>query len=214
MEGGTALSPRPANPELARRAVETVAAIVEERGPGAVTVVEVAKRVGYTAAAIYRYFDSRDVLLDRTIDYGVKRLADAIDVEALAAETDPVRRLRMLAHFYVSWGAANPGMYRLIFEHPVPVRPTEETRKKRQGALRNLEAEFRRGSDDGRLRGVESPPAEAMLLWSSLHGIVSLTVSGRLFGPQPKRGMAAQRAGELAEALIDHLEPYWKGETS
>ncbi len=208
------MSPRPANPELPERVLEEAAALVEEHGPDGVTVVEIARRVGYTAAAIYRYFASRDELLDRTIDHGVRQLGSAIDEDAVAAEPSSARRLGMFAESYVSWGVVHPGMYELVFVRALPVHPDAAVRARRQGALRVLEAEFARGVERGEFAESIDAPTEARLLWTALHGIVSLTTSGRLWGQDVEESAAHAQARDLTAALVARFERTWEGERS
>jgi AcrR family transcriptional regulator len=68
-EGGTARGPRPrlSLPQVARAAV----AIADARGLESVTLANVATDLGMTTSALYRYVDSKDVLVELMVDVAV-----------------------------------------------------------------------------------------------------------------------------------------------
>lgn len=171
---------RPSNPRLANDILRVTADIVEEKGPEKLTLREVADRLGYTATTIYLYYKNKDDLLQATIDRSFEWFAEAQD----SAETGagPSASLRERIASYVDWGVEHPGMYRLMFEHPLE-QPTDPERIRVRGrwlardnellaqVLAPVPTEYR-------------PPVELLGsgVWAAAHGLVSLVISGRLFG--------------------------------
>jgi AcrR family transcriptional regulator len=92
-----------------------------EGGPQAVSVNAIAKELGVSGPALYRYFANRDELLNELIAEAYHDFA-----AALATATRPTRRLgppqrlRALAKAYRAWANAQPHRYRLLFSAPLP----------------------------------------------------------------------------------------------
>jgi AcrR family transcriptional regulator len=87
-------------------------------GLGAISLRAIARDMGMTAAAIYRYYDSLDAL---TEDLCADRYA-ALTKEVLAAQTgqsDPVERLRLACRAFRRWALDHPQEFGLICGAPV-----------------------------------------------------------------------------------------------
>lgn len=90
-------------------------------GAAAVSVNAIAKQLGVSGPALYRYFANRDALLAELVLDAYHDLADA-----LAAVTDralgqsPPDRLLALARAWRAFALAEPHRYRLLFAPPVP----------------------------------------------------------------------------------------------
>ena len=83
-----------------------------EGGAQALSVNAIAKELGVSGPALYRYFANRDALLTELI------LDAYADLSAALRAADP--GLRPLADAYRSWATANPHRYRLLFASPLP----------------------------------------------------------------------------------------------
>ncbi|OIV36169.1 hypothetical protein BIV57_17740 [Mangrovactinospora gilvigrisea] len=119
---------------LARAAVST--AILDsarrhlaESGPAALSLRAVARDIGMASSAVYRYFPSRDRLLERLI----ADAHDAMSAAAEAAETAvprddlPGRWTAVLTAVH-GWARAHPHEYALVYGTPVPgYRPPDMT---------------------------------------------------------------------------------------
>lgn len=90
-------------------------------GASAVSVNAIARQLGVSGPALYRYFANRDELLAELVLDAYHDLADA-----LAAATDrelghsPQDRFRALARAWRSFALAEPHRYQLLFTPPVP----------------------------------------------------------------------------------------------
>jgi AcrR family transcriptional regulator len=102
--------------EIKQHAIEQVAA----GGPSALSLNAIAKAMGMSGPAIYRYFASREQLLAALVTDGYAELAAVVqDASAAAARRRPERRLAHVADAYRQWARANPYRYELLFS----VRP-------------------------------------------------------------------------------------------
>jgi AcrR family transcriptional regulator len=97
--------------EIKARAMDQVA----EGGAAAVSLNAIARAMGMSPAALYRYFDSRDALLAELVVGAYGSLADALGRAAGGTSADGAARLVAVAHAYRDWALANPNSYLLIF---------------------------------------------------------------------------------------------------
>jgi AcrR family transcriptional regulator len=193
---------RPANPQLANDILRMTAQIVEEKGAEKLALLEVARRLGYTRPTIYLYYKNKDELLQATIDQAFESFPDAQD--AAEERCLPASALRRRVAAYLDWGIEHPEMYRLMFEHPAekPVDPARTVARSRWlDRDRELLAHvFATISEEHRsvLDIVDAG------LWGTAHGLVSLIISGRMFG-QLGRAIGVDEAKTRAQHIIEGI---------
>ncbi len=140
---------------------------------------KIAAAVGCSATSIYLHFASKDALTHALIDEGMERLHAAL---VAASGPDPVASLGALSRAYVRFGLDNPEVYQILFQlHPERMAryPVEQYRR----ARRNIDvfaAAIAAGAAAGRLRAQPTADVAANGLWTALHGLVSLTLAGRI----------------------------------
>jgi AcrR family transcriptional regulator len=100
-------------------ALDHATELLKSEGVGAVTVSEVARRMGLRAPSLYKYFPSRNAIYDAVFARGNREINAAVDA---AVETVRPGLDRMLAasRAVLRWSFANPGMAQLMFWRPVP----------------------------------------------------------------------------------------------
>jgi AcrR family transcriptional regulator len=127
----------------------------------------VARACAVSATAVYRHFASQSDL-----NQAVLLRIDASFVEEVAGADDPGRppreRLRSLAHGYLNWGLANPGLYQLRFESADQLR-ADHVHSDAADALLGHIGELL--EDSGAASGLV-----AQDLWACVHGMVSLRI--------------------------------------
>jgi AcrR family transcriptional regulator len=103
--------------ELAAAARE----LLKAGGPEAVTVRSIAGRLGMTAPAIYRYFDSREALLDALIDELYDELADYLYAARESAAGGTLRdRFYVQSRAFRVWALDHLPEFGLLFGAPIP----------------------------------------------------------------------------------------------
>lgn len=95
-----------------RQLVEAALALVEEEGPGALSMRRVADRVGIRAPSIYEHLPEKAALEAAVISVGFERQAEVFEA-AVAGADDP---LAAIATAYRAFAAAHPHLYRLMTE--------------------------------------------------------------------------------------------------
>jgi len=170
-----------------------------ETGPGALSISAIGKQLGVSGPALYRYFASRDDLLTELVIDAYHDLANALTAATRQVpKDDPRARFEALARAYRSWALAEPHRYRLLFGPPLPGYEAHAQRLvEASWAAMNLLLEVLRGFVIGAAEpsgplaaeltawaqqnepGIDAATAlRAVLIWSQLHGIVSLEIAG------------------------------------
>lgn len=183
-----------------------------EGGIGAIALTRVAKELGMSGPALYRYFANRDDLLSALIRDVYDDAAARIGAAAPTATTDRAR-LHALAAAYRAWAVEQPHRYLLIAGSPLPgYSAPADTLARARAALGPFLAVFARGRPGPAVgplatamaewaerepavaawvaEHAEAPGAEAtgnalagaVLAWSRLHGSVALEVEGQFSG--------------------------------
>jgi AcrR family transcriptional regulator len=143
---------------------------VENGGYDHVTIRLVADRVGYRAPIVYEYFANKHALLLELVRIGFTELADT-----LRAGTS----LPGVALAYWDFAFAEPTLYRLMHGLVDVPSGTPEARE----CFRILKAAVPRDHP----AATHDDDAPTDLVWSQLHGLVSLAMNDRLEGG-PARG--------------------------
>src|SRR5262245_45041432 len=92
-----------------------------EQGQAALSLGAIARAMGMTTPALYRYFESRDALITALIIDAYEALAIALEQADSATRSDDyATRFRAMARAYRDWAVAHPHEYALIYGTPIP----------------------------------------------------------------------------------------------
>lgn len=162
--------------------------------------------LGVSPGAAYRHFDTKDVLMRAVAMKGFDQLAEAFET-AVPFDSDAVDAADAQARFvrlgtaYVTFAAANHGLWRLMFG-PHGMRPenAEQDRATTYDWLGKVLSELAQF-------GVISPPTapSQFFVWTAIHGLADLRGSpaaariaeGDLINGQCRLVLAALGAGSL-----------------
>lgn len=166
-------------------------------GPEALSLNAIAKQLGMTGPALYRYFANRDSLLTELVIDAYGDLASALARAAGATAGDAAGRLAAVVGAYRDWARTEPHRYRLLFRAPLPGYDAQSTRlvEASQPAMNVVlnvtsalaapgaaapEGSEARFGEWMKRHGVEGVPAavaaRTTMLWAHLHGLVSLEI--------------------------------------
>jgi AcrR family transcriptional regulator len=187
-----------------------------ESGPAGLSVSAIGKELGVSGPALYRYFAGRDELLTELVIDAYDDLADALRAAASnAASQEPRAQFEALARAYRAWALAEPHRYRLLFGPPLPGYDAHAQRlvAASQAAMSLLLGILREFADHtatppsqplasqltawARAHALDVDPATALraiLIWSRVHGLVSLEIAGNFasMGIDPDQVFEAQ----------------------
>lgn len=159
-----------------------------------------AQKIGYSPAAIYRYFKSKDDIFACLTAESFDLLIKASSAVVPEPDEDPVSVLKRGIHAYVAFGLENPDHYRIAFllggrAAKGPQRP--------RAAYEALRARIQRCIDGGRMFPAD-PDLLAQSLWAAAHGVTSLLVQRPSF-PWVARSKLVDRVIDSAvNALLVH----------
>lgn len=175
--------------------------MISEEGFAALSMRKLAERVEYSAASIYLYFENRDRLAQELREFGFQQLLGSM--EAATAGLDGRKALHAMGAAYLSFGSEQAELYRLIF----------------MGDSGYMRAAYSEGASDDaadrayallfrvtkNLKGVPDQRGAAAevadVIWSCLHGIVSLQVALSGLQDTPPEEQVKRSLDLLADGL-------------
>ena len=188
--------------DLKRALVDAALTLVGEKGPRGFSLSEAARRAGVSPAAPYRHFADKANLLAAVAEQGFLDLHRAL-VESGSDASDPERRTVESARGYVRWAVEHPDHYQVMFGG-------DTDKAENPGLLEagNLAFGYLLDSIDACLAAgvirADDPRRIAGPMWSLIHGIASLAITGDLghvgIDERPE-DLAARAAGNLMRGL-------------
>ena len=174
----TGASGRRGGRDLRSELLRTSRELLDEAGPSALSMREVARRAGCTHQAPYHYFANREAILAALVCEGFDELADRLAVahEGLG-DADLHAVLVASGNAYVEFALRHPGVFRVMFRPDVcdPERFPEVVQAGDR-ARRELARLAKAMMGDGAQVEAE------VLIWSGVHGLASLLLDGPLAG--------------------------------
>ena len=193
--------------DLRSKLIETAVQCIETDGVSKLSLRKVAGRIGVSHNAPYMHFASKDALLDAVITHGFLELRAALSRaggdKPLTAE-DWRERVKHGFGAYITFARDRPGLYALMHvprqTGSKPGKPqTQASEADRSGpaTLDGLAATLKTGQRLGLVRSGEVEEI-ALWVWSTLHGLASLTSDERL-------AFAGRSPQAVTDAVLDHL---------
>ena len=150
------------------------------RGVEAVTMREIAKRIGYSATSIYLHFVDKEALLRAILDTDM--LALATSLKEILQIADPVERMHALGQGYAQFALTHPNHYRLMFmAERTPCNPAESSLQQNnaeQDAYFLLKTVVNDVYIAGRFRDdLQDVDLIAQTIWAGTHGVCSLQIN-------------------------------------
>jgi AcrR family transcriptional regulator len=182
--------------ELKDLALRAAADIVGESGAAALSMREVARRIGYTVGALYMVYENLDDLIVHLNERTVIELRAALE-RIRGRANQPAQNLRLLVAAYLGFALLHTARWRLVFEHRLP-----EGQKAPPTYAGHTAAIFALVSQRLREAGAGADSARdelATALWGGVHGICTLAVTGKL---QVATHASVQR---LLDVLLDQF---------
>jgi len=169
--------------------VGAAVALIDERGPGGLTLAAVARRTGVATPSLDKHVRSLEALQQKVSARVTQELADVLSTAIAGRSGEDA--IGFLAHAYRDWALSFPGRYRLTLRVPDPQDPEHVA-----AAEHAVHAVFAALRAYG-LAGDEAVDATRVAR-SSLHGFVSLEIDGGFGLPQD--------IGQSFERLVSALQ--------
>jgi len=194
-------------PNLQEAIKETAWKQIAEFGAPTLSLRAIARDLKITAPAIYNYFPSRDELVTALIIDAYKSFGDSqLEARDVVPLEDIEGRMMAIGVAYRNWAHTYPQRYQLIFGTPLPgyeaplmevlpsaarslsalvsvVEQLRVTKKLNVTTFPNVKAEYKFSFETWKKYGGDVDilaMSVAMVIWSRVHGIVSLEIAGNL----------------------------------
>lgn len=162
--------------DLRGELLRTSRLLLDQGGPGALSMREVARLAGCTHQAPYHYFEDRETILAALVEDGFEELTRRLrSANELAASQGVRVALIASGRAYVDFALSQPGVFRVMFRPDVcnPMRFPAV-----------LEAGNRARTELDRIariaHGSGATQAQATILWAHVHGLACLLIDGPL----------------------------------
>jgi AcrR family transcriptional regulator len=194
-------------PHLQEAIKDTAWKQIAEFGASALSLRAIARELKISAPAIYNYFPDRDALVTALIIDAFTSFGDwQLEARDSVSAEDHQGRMKAIGLAYRSWAHTFPQRYQLIFGTPIPgyVGPVEKILPSSARSLSALvsvveglrlagklnvesfprvKAEYKLSFEMWKTHGGEADILSlsvAMVIWTRVHGIVSLEIQGNL----------------------------------
>ena len=165
--------------EIRAMAIAAAAKHVETEGFQSLTARKVASEIGYTVGTLYHVFRNFDDLVIHMNAQTIDEMAALIQKQT-RKKRNPELRIRAMAEVYVKYATDHPDRWRLVFEHQAPRGlPTPVLMKERRDVMFSMVADNLRELSPDRIPQEIDHTATA--LWSGIHGICILALTGKLY---------------------------------
>lgn len=182
--------------------LETARDIMREQGVAALSIHELARRLGMRAPSLYNYFDGLMDLYDAVFHQGMVMFGEHIQEHTQGAGTWQ-EQVRLAMEAYMSFAIHYPELYQLCFERPVPgFQPSDVSM---QVSRDNLQASYTRMAEIKDELDTDLPAEQVTdLLIAIIHGLTALHMAN-----QPQLPLGQGRFGSLIPAALAVLERAW-----
>jgi AcrR family transcriptional regulator len=150
------------------------------KGIEAVSMREIAKRIGYSATAIYLHFKDKESLLRAICEADFLSLASALN--NLLTIPDALERMVAFGQGYATFALTYPNHYQLMFMTPHPTNQPKNhgiaQNNAEQNAYLQLKTVVAAAHDEGCFRkDLTDVNLIAQTIWAAMHGVCALQIT-------------------------------------
>ncbi|MEM8532716.1 MAG: TetR/AcrR family transcriptional regulator [Chloroflexota bacterium] len=171
--------------------------IAQQEGWTALTIRKVADFIEYSPSIVYEYFDSKDAILHTLLQDGFDTLAAAME-HGQQATDDPQQQVVGVIDAYWQFARDNPDLYQVM--HGLGGVTTDAAlRAEAVQAVCTIAADTLTTWAHAKDVQLDDPVECAEIVWSLLHGWVSLTLIDQVYTDE---AYARQRLHRTVQALL------------
>lgn len=191
---------------VAELVIDHAKAILDERGAGAVTVSEIARRMGMRAPSIYKYFDSLNAIYDALFARGQAGL-QAFVYDAVRDREPGLQTLLEGNRALVRWTTEELGLASLLFWRPVPgFQPSPQTYAEAEEFWTVGREHLRLAVTQGELSPAADSDEALRLLTVLVSGVVSQQMANQPGAPYDD-GLFTSLTDEVLHLFVTHHTP-------
>ncbi|MFB7493107.1 TetR/AcrR family transcriptional regulator [Streptomyces sp. NPDC056161] len=169
-------NPRGQGQVLREQLIEATARLLATMDrPETLTLRQVAREVGVAPASIYSHFADLSALVEHVLKLRYDELGRLMN-DAAATTTSPLAELVARCTAYVHWGVGHPGEYRTIIGGGMPEQLASLNAHGAGEELMNalVRVLAAAGRPDGEPSTADEQWQAGLILWTGMHGLVSL----------------------------------------
>src|SRR3954467_3623732 len=174
--------------------------LLEERGPGALRIRDLAAAAEQSTMGVYTHFGSKQGLLEQLYLYGFRGVEDRLN--SVPSGGQGRQDLLAFALAYRAFALDNEALYGLMFERATPdFVPSDASRLAGLSTFQLLATrvgEWRPGFSD--------PAADAHLIWATMHGLVTIELMHTRWGGPLVAHLQGDPEQSYATAIVSLLE--------
>lgn len=151
-------------------------ALVVERGAEHFTLADACRRAGVTTAAPYKHFRDKQEILEIICQRGFERLRGDMRAGVEAKGPGTIEALQEMGRCYISFARREPNVFRLMFGQNADLKQAQTVDEAGTGCFGYLIGQVgiymqNTGRD-------ADPRAQAVRLWTFVHGAACLLIDG------------------------------------
>jgi AcrR family transcriptional regulator len=154
---------------------------LEAQGVQNLSLRELSRELGVSHASPQRHFATKQDLLDALAIMGFERLSSVVAKAAEARNQDFNARLTKAAFAYVGFAVQHPALFALMFEAKRRPGMLPELRTALMAAYSHIPKILKEGQDAGKIVAGD-PDRLALTIGATLHGLVALSIDGKVKG--------------------------------
>ena len=150
--------------------------LLEERGPGALRIRDLAEAAEQSTMGVYTHFGSKQGLLEQLYLLGFRRLEERLN--SVPSDGQGRQELPAFALAYRAFALDNDALYGLMFERATPdIVPSDASRLAGLATFQMLATRVVDWRPD-----FTDPAADAHLIWATMHGLVTIELMHKRWG--------------------------------
>lgn len=194
--------------------LEKAKTLFTTQGYKATSIRKLASAIGISPTTIYLYYKDKAEIMHDLHREGFKLLNEQFST--LHHVGEPFERLKALGRCYINFSIEHPGLYEVMFlmkEPLTPLKAADETAtscewEEGETAFNALISGVTDCINSGHFKGYDAQTL-ALLLWSNLHGLCALSITGHL-GLLANKNKANDEKTPLPSLLKNSFESYSK----
>lgn len=181
--------------------------IIREKGEASLSLREISKILGVSAAAPYKHFGSKEDLLADIIQEGFLKFREYLLRRKEHSFSAPVESCKFMGESYLEFVLDHPDYYFLMFGHTrLGMGKYKSLNEAANRAFSELIGIVKEMQEAGVFRK-EDPRKTSLYIWSTLHGFCSLIQNDRLKILRIDKKTAKEAFDEIFANIVISLDP-------
>ena len=180
--------------------------LFQEHGYEQTTLRKIAQSIDYNPATIYNYYKNKEELFFALQESAFQQFYEEfLDLHDSELKAD--QKLRQMGEIYIRFGLENPLQYELMFIMRKPMNAAETLDPEwKIGAqvFELLKVVIQQCIEEGSMH-ITDVEAGAFMIWSQVHGLVSLLIMDRMHMIEEDHSVVLNKAFDLFDSMIHSI---------